>query len=94
MTTRGPEPEGVALARIEGHWHAFVSFERIGGVIVYDVTDPAAPVFVQYVNPAPAVDKAPEGVLFVKKGGSPTGKPLLIVANEVSGTTTIYEVAT
>ena len=31
------------------------------------------------------------GVTFVKASKSPNGKPLLIVGNEVSGTTAIYQ---
>ncbi|MBL7796857.1 MAG: choice-of-anchor I family protein, partial [Saprospiraceae bacterium] len=35
---KGPEPEGVALAQIAGKTYAFVTLERIGGVMTYDVT--------------------------------------------------------
>jgi hypothetical protein len=69
-----------------------VGLERIGGVIVFDVDDPFAPELVQYVNPEPTVDRAPEGLHFIEGHDSPTGEPLLVVANEVSGTTSIYEV--
>ena len=41
---------------------------------------------------AQAGDLGPEGLAFVAAGDSPNGKPLLIVGNEVSGTTAIYQV--
>ena len=47
---RGPEPESLALGRVDGRDYAFIAPERIGGVFVYDITDPRAPVFQQYVN--------------------------------------------
>ena len=47
---RGPEPEGLAVGKLYGQHYAFVTFERIGGVIVYDITDPQAPRFQQYIN--------------------------------------------
>lgn len=47
---RGPEPEALALGRVAGRDYAFVAPERIGGLYVYDITDPQAPVFQQYVN--------------------------------------------
>jgi hypothetical protein len=98
---RGPEPEGVAIGVVGGRTFAFVGFERRGGVVVFDVTDPRAPVFQDYADPhaAPRVprqswgaaeDEGPEGVLFIPPDTSPNGKPLLVVCNEVSGTTTIY----
>jgi DNA-binding beta-propeller fold protein YncE len=101
---KGPEPEGVALGAVNGRTFAFVGLERIGGVMVYDVTDAEAPAFVQYINNRDFAqdletdawrdggDLGPEGLLFVPAAESPTGTPLLIVANEISGTTTIYEV--
>ena len=39
-----------------------------------------------------AGDLAPEGVKFIAADKSPTGRPMLAVANEVSGTTTVYQV--
>lgn len=89
---KGPEPEGVTLGRIGGRTYAFIGLERIGGLMVYDVDDPREPKFVAYLNPDPAIDKAPEGVLFIDGHDSPTGSPLVVLANEVSGTTAIYEV--
>jgi hypothetical protein len=47
---RGPEPETVALGAVGGRKYAFIAPERIGGVYVYDVTNPAAPAFQQYIN--------------------------------------------
>jgi len=95
---KGPEPEGVALGAIDGRAYAFVTLERIGGVAVYDVSSPASPVFVQYVNNRnfggadAAGDLGPEGVKFIPAGESPTGRPLLAVANEISGTVTLYAI--
>ena len=97
---KGPEPEAVTVGKAYGRTYAFVGLERIGGVLVYDVSDPYDVRFVQYINnrnfnaavdtPA-AGDLGPEGAHFISEGDSPTGIPLLAVANEVSGTTTIYE---
>ncbi|MBD2254008.1 PEP-CTERM sorting domain-containing protein [Nostoc parmelioides FACHB-3921] len=102
---KGPEPEDVKIAKINGRFYAFVGLERVGGVMVYDITNPAKPVFVDYANnrdftvplqspggttnPA-AGDSGPEGLLFISATDSPNQKPLLITANEISGTTTIY----
>jgi hypothetical protein len=47
---RGPEPEALAVGRVGGRDYAFIAPERIGGLYVYDITDPQAPAFQQYVN--------------------------------------------
>ncbi|WP_338431398.1 choice-of-anchor I family protein [Synechococcus elongatus] len=98
---KGPEPEGVVTGQINDRIYAFVGLERTGGVIVYDVTSPTSPTFVQYLNnrnfnadveTAEAGDLGPEGLAFISAEDSPNGKPLLVVGNEISGTTTIYEI--
>jgi hypothetical protein len=106
---KGPEPEDVKIGRIRGRDYAFIGLERIGGVMVYDITDPRAPFFVQWINnrdfsqpPAlpdgsanPAAgDLGAEGLLFIEAKDSPTGRPMLAVANEVSGTTTLFDIDT
>jgi hypothetical protein len=111
---KGPEPEGLALGTYFGRTYAFVGLERAGGIMVYDISNPVDPEFVQYVNnrnlsvPActgpinletelcfdsnPAAgDLGPEGLHFVPWYLSPTFRPLLIVGNEVSGSTTVYQ---
>lgn len=47
---QGPEPEALALGEIDGRTYAFVELGRIGGVMVWQITDPRALVFVQYAN--------------------------------------------
>ena len=98
---KGPEPEGIALGQIAGTWYAFVALERVGGIAVYDLNVPTEPKFVEYVpgrdytqpvDSGLAGDLGPEGLVYVGPDESPTGEPLLIVANEISGTTTIYEI--
>ncbi len=114
---KGPEPEGIEIGVIGEKTFAFVGLERMGGIMVYDVTDPAAPSFLDYFNtradwttslndyngedddlPMPAAllsslgDLGPEGLKFVPAAKSPNGQALLIVGNEVSGTTAIYHV--
>jgi DNA-binding beta-propeller fold protein YncE len=88
---KGPEPEGAAIGTISGRSYAFVCLERTGGVMVYDITTPAAATFVQY-TPNASLANAPEGVSFVSGAQSPSGQPLVIVSNEVSGTVTVYGV--
>jgi hypothetical protein len=99
---KGPEPEGVTVEKLFGRWYAFMALERIGGIVVYDVTEPGSPRFVQYVNsrnfagdPAAgtAGDLGPEGVLVIQAHESPTQRPLLVVANEISGTTTVFTIS-
>ena len=98
---KGPEPETVTVAKLFGRDYAFIALERIGGVMIYELTNPAQPRFVDWVNTrvfgvaantAAAEDLGPEGLIVIKEDDSPTGKPLLVVANEVSGTTRIFEI--
>ncbi|MEM8739109.1 MAG: choice-of-anchor I family protein [Planctomycetota bacterium] len=134
----GPEPEGIVLGQVGDQTLAFIGIERVGGVFVYDVTDPEDVRFLEYVNPRDftipdqdaddddgdlddngfedtddgvlelneavtlavglqvddlgALDLGPEGLVFISAADSPTGAALLVVTNEVSGTTTIYSI--
>lgn len=94
---KGPEPEGLVIGAVAGRDHAFVGLERVGGVVVYDLSDPAAPRLVDYVttrdfSSAVSGDSGPEGLAWVPGEDSPTGRPLLVVSYETSGTTTLFEV--
>jgi len=99
---KGPEPEALAVAKLFGRVYAFIGLERVGGIMVYDVTTPSSPSFVQYLNhrdfnatpgTAAALDLGPEGIRVIAPEVSPLpGVPLLVVANEVSGTTTLFRI--
>ena len=92
--SKGPEPEGVTVAKFGKKTFAFIGLERAGGVMVYDVSVPTAATFVNYLNTRTAAtgDRGPEGLTFIPANRSPNGSPLLIVANEVSGTTAIFQI--
>lgn len=98
---KGPEPEGLTVGRVQGRDLAFIGLERHSGIMVYDLRDPRQPEFVDYVltrnftappDQPEAGDIGPEGLLFIDAQESPTGKPILVVSYEVSGTTTLYEI--
>ena len=97
---KGPEPEGLAVGVIGRQRLAFIGLERVGGVMVYDITNPRAPTFCSYVNSrdfgveeiAFDTDLGPEGLVFVEAQRSPTRRPLLFVTHEVSGTVAAFEV--
>ncbi|MBU6381944.1 MAG: choice-of-anchor I family protein [Proteobacteria bacterium] len=91
---KGPEPEGVVVARFGRKQFAFIGLERVGGVMVYDVTDPKAAKYVAYFNSRNAAlgDRGPEGIAFIPAYASPNGKPLLVLGNETSGTTAILQI--
>ena len=94
---KGPEPEGVVTAVINDTTYAFVSLERIGGVMVYDISKPASPTFVTYANNRFSDGKGdfgPEGIIFIPADKSPIGKHLLVLSNEISGTLSVYEINT
>ena len=88
---KGPEPEGLAIGKVSGRTYAFIGLERTGGVMVYDISEPAAPTFATYTSTVP-VDLSPEGLFFIKREDSPNGKPLLVVSHEVSNTVTIFQI--
>lgn len=95
---KGPEPEGITLAQLNGSTFAFITLERVGGVMVYDITNPNDVKFVDYKNSrnvsAYGGDNGPEGVIFIKAENTTTGKNYVAVANEISGTISLFEVNT
>jgi hypothetical protein len=93
---KGPEPEAVAVGRVGGRTYAFVGLERVGGVMVYDITNPSAPVYEDYLQTRVfggtevGPDSGPEIIRFIKPQVSPTGGPMLAVANEITGTVSLW----
>jgi hypothetical protein len=92
---KGPEPEGVAVAEINNNVYAFITLERTGGMMVYNITNPTAPVLVDYVNsrdlgPNDGGDLGPEGIIYISAEQSPTDTALVVIANEVSATLSVY----
>lgn len=96
---KGPEPEGLTTAKILDSSYVFVGLERVGDIMVYNITNPAAPYYVTSTSsrnfaetPGAGLggDLGPEGLLFVPSTQSPNGRNLLIVSYEISGSIGIY----
>jgi hypothetical protein len=65
--------------------------------MAFEVTNPASPVFSGYLNTRTTGsvvggDRGPEVIQFLGHDQSPNGRPMLLIANEISGTLAIYEV--
>jgi hypothetical protein len=97
---KGPEPEYVTTLQIGSRVYAIIGLERIGGVMVYDISNPESPALYDYINTrdfsgtslAQMGDLGPEGIRAVAAADSPTKRPLIFVANEVSGTIAVFEI--
>jgi DNA-binding beta-propeller fold protein YncE len=98
---KGAEPEAVTVGEAYGMQLAFVALERQSGVMTFDVTNPYAPRFLDYADhrdyngdpeDGTAGDLGPEDVVFIPSADSPNGLPLIAVPNEISGTTTVYQI--
>ncbi|MCM3761068.1 choice-of-anchor I family protein [Alkalihalobacillus oceani] len=93
---KGPEPETVVVGRIGDSIYAFTALERVGAIMVYDVTNPADSQFVTMISSRDfsvnvGGDVSPEGLVFIEAENSPTGHALLAATHEVSGTVAVYE---
>lgn len=97
---KGVEPEAITITTIGDSIYALIGFERIGGVIIYNITNPIAPSYVSYTNnrdfsvtdaaSRDAGDLGVENIVFIPAAESPNGKDLVVTANEVSGTISLF----
>ncbi|GAB0111963.1 choice-of-anchor I family protein [Pseudoalteromonas distincta] len=97
---KGAEPEALTIGKIDDRTFAFIGLERMGGIMVYDITNPYNVQFEDYFYNRGLIkdanitgDLAPEGMEFVPAEQSATGNPLLIVGNEISGSIAVWEIA-
>jgi len=108
---KGPEPEAATIGKLtSGKTVVFIALERVGGIMVFDVSDPTAPVFNDFLNrrnfgdqniadqvetgqfTKDSLDVGPESMAFVPAELSPICADMLVVANAISGSTTVYKV--
>jgi hypothetical protein len=105
---KGPEPEDVIVAELNGELYAFIVAERVGGFFVYNVSNPTAPYYVTYMNnrsftaPFPKKPKkadlekigdlGPETIKFISADKSPNGHNLVVVPNEISGSVSVFQI--
>lgn len=98
---KGTEPEAIEVAELNGHTLLFLGLERMGGVMTFDITDPSNPQYVSYflnrdftvpADSSAAGDLGPECVKFISAADSPNNMPMLAIANEVSGTLSLYAI--
>lgn len=95
LDNKGPEPESVVVGQVNGKTYAFVALERTSAILMYDLSKPSAPTFVQWLQNTTDMangDISPEGLSFVPAAQSPTGKALLLAGHEVSGTLAVWEI--
>ena len=96
---KGPEVEGIAVHQFNGHTYVFAALERVGGVMIFNVDNPSTPIYVGYANNRSASnpngpDLGAEGIIIIDAQDSPNGQNLVLLANEVSSTLSIYQMNT
>jgi hypothetical protein len=89
---KGPEPEAVTTGTVGGHTYAFLGAERSGMIYAFDLSSsPGEAEFAGWINTREG-DLGPEGIEFVSASKSPTGKAMLLVTYEITGTVAAYSV--
>ena len=98
---KGAEPEALTLGKVGDRLFAFVGLERMGTIMVFDITNPYDVKFQDYfynrgLEPSADIsgDLAPEGMTFVPAAQSATNEALLIIGNEISGSIAVWEITT
>ncbi len=87
---KGAEPEQITLGTLDGQLFAFVGLERANANMAFRIDGPTEVSFAGLLRQAG--DVAPETSAFIPaSGGQP---PRLAVANEVSTTTTVFNLST
>lgn len=84
---KGSEPEAVVVAKMGNKNILFVGLERTDTVIVYDITNPSAPQYLQSIK----TGDAPEGLLFIPAAKSPNKRSLLVVSSEGDGAVKFFQ---
>jgi 2',3'-cyclic-nucleotide 2'-phosphodiesterase (5'-nucleotidase family) len=97
---KGPEPEAVAVTTLpDGTVIAVAGMERQNGIIVVDITNPASPQVLRYINDSDKGLISPETITIVDAANSPTGTTIAIVGYEgiaedgVAGGVGVYEIS-
>jgi 2',3'-cyclic-nucleotide 2'-phosphodiesterase (5'-nucleotidase family) len=83
---KAAEPEGITIGTVSGKTYAFVGLERSNAVLTFDITNPADVTYTSFTSRTG--DVSPEGLTFVDGATD-----MLLVANEVSNTLSVYSVA-
>lgn len=93
---KGPEPEALEVVVLNGVPYALLGLERTDGFMVFDISNPTNPVYLDYIfNDR---DEAPEGIDFALMAPIPSQGlyndwGYVAVANEDSNTTVLYRVS-
>lgn len=95
LDNKGPEPESVVVGQVGSETYAFVGLERASGILMYQITNPLKPKFVQHIRNTTDLtdgDISPEGLKFIPAAQSPNGVALLVVGHEVTGSVAVYQI--
>jgi hypothetical protein len=89
---KGPEPEAIAYASLGGRDYVFLGCERQNGIYAFDITDLSKVKVVGYFNTISNDQTkdsgryiSPESIVFVPAASNPSGKNLLVVGYEGTG---------
>lgn len=83
---KGSEPESIIIGKSGNTNILLVGLERSDAVMIYDLSNPLQPSYLQTLN----TGIAPEGLIFVSADKSPNGKNLIIVSCEGDGQVLIF----
>jgi hypothetical protein len=95
LDNKGPEPESVVVGQVGSETYAFIGLERASGILMYQITNPLKPKFVQHIRNTTDLtdgDISPEGLKFIPAAQSPNGVALLVVGHEVTGSVAVYQI--